>query len=111
MSIVIGHYDWWLLSFAAVLAIIASLNAVRLFNFAQQRQGRAKAIAVLIAALACGCGMWAADAAAILTADCRVVDRAALTRLGRYSRGRTVGRCICPSRPRCATWRSPGSSW
>jgi methyl-accepting chemotaxis protein len=66
MSTVIGHYDWWLLSFAAVLAVIASLNAVRLFNFAQQRQGQAKAVAVLIAALACGCGMWAADAAAIL---------------------------------------------
>jgi NO-binding membrane sensor protein with MHYT domain len=66
MSTVIGHYDWWLLSFAAALAVIASLNAVRLFNFAQQRKGRAKAIAVMIAALACGCGMWAADAAAIL---------------------------------------------
>ena len=43
MSNVIGHYDWWLLSFAAALAVIASLNAVRLFNFAQQRQGRAEA--------------------------------------------------------------------
>jgi methyl-accepting chemotaxis protein len=61
-----SHYDWWVLSFAAAIAVIASLNAVRLFNVAQQRQGRAKAVAVLIAALACGCGIWAAHCGAIL---------------------------------------------
>ena len=61
-----SQYDWWVFAFAAALAVIASLNAVRLFNFAQQRQGRAKAVAVLIAALACGCGIWAADCGAIL---------------------------------------------
>lgn len=60
------HYDWKLLLFAAALASIASLNAIRLFNVVQHAQGRQRFSAVAIAAVASGCGAWAADFAAIL---------------------------------------------
>jgi NO-binding membrane sensor protein with MHYT domain len=67
MSIgVFYHYDFKILLLAAALASIASLNAVRLLQTAQQRQGRQRILAVAIAALASGCGAWAADFAAIM---------------------------------------------
>ena len=60
------QYDWRLLLVAAVLAALAGLSATRLIHRAQQKGGQAKVLAVVIAAVALGCGVWSAHFAGML---------------------------------------------
>jgi methyl-accepting chemotaxis protein len=60
------QYDWRLLLVAAVLASIAALSAIRLIHQAQQKGGQAKVLAVVVAAVALGCGVWSAHFAGML---------------------------------------------
>jgi methyl-accepting chemotaxis protein/NO-binding membrane sensor protein with MHYT domain len=61
-----GQYDWRLLLVAAVLASLVGLSATRLIHRAQQKGGRAKVLAVVVAAVALGCGVWSAHFAGML---------------------------------------------
>jgi len=54
------QYDWRLLLVAAALASLAGLSATRLIHRAQQKDGQAKVLAVVVAAAALGCGVWSA---------------------------------------------------
>ena len=60
------QYDWRLLLVAAVLASLAGLSATRLIHRAQQKGGQAKVLAVVVAAVALGCGVWSAYFAGML---------------------------------------------
>ena len=60
------QYDWRLLLVAAVLASLAGLSATRLIHRAQQKGGQAKVLAVVVAAVALGCGVWSAHFAGML---------------------------------------------
>jgi methyl-accepting chemotaxis protein len=60
------QYDWRLLLVAAVLASLAGLSATRLLHRAQQKGGQAKVLAVVVAAVALGCGVWSAYFAGML---------------------------------------------
>ena len=60
------QYDWRLLLVAAVLASLAGLSATRLIHRAQQKGGQAKVLAVAVAAVALGCGVWSAYFAGML---------------------------------------------
>jgi methyl-accepting chemotaxis protein len=60
------QYDWRLLLGATVLASIAGLSAIRLIHRAQQRGGQAKVLAVVVAAVTLGCGVWSAHFAGML---------------------------------------------
>ena len=60
------QYDWRVLLVAAVLASLAGLSAIRLIHRAQQKHGQAKVLAVVVAAVALGCGVWSAYFAGML---------------------------------------------
>jgi len=60
------HYDWRVLLFAAALASLVGLSAIRLIHRAQQKHGQAKVLAVVVAAVALGCGVWSAHFAGML---------------------------------------------
>ena len=60
------QYDWRLLLVAAALASLAGLSATRLIHRAQQKGGQAKVLAVAVAAVALGCGVWSAYFAGML---------------------------------------------
>jgi methyl-accepting chemotaxis protein len=60
------QYDWALLLVAVVLASLASLSAIRLMYRAQQKGGQAKVLAVVVAAVTLGCGVWSAHFAGML---------------------------------------------
>jgi len=60
------QYDWRFLLVAAVLASLAGLSATRLIYRAQQKGGQAKVLAVVVAAVALGCGVWSAHFAGML---------------------------------------------
>jgi methyl-accepting chemotaxis protein/NO-binding membrane sensor protein with MHYT domain len=55
-----------LLLVAAVFASLAGLSAIRLIHRAQQKRGQAKVLAVAVAAVVLGCGVWSAHFAGML---------------------------------------------
>jgi methyl-accepting chemotaxis protein/NO-binding membrane sensor protein with MHYT domain len=61
-----NQYDWRLLLVAAVLASLTGLSAIRLIHQTQQKGGPAKVLAVVVAAVTLGCGVWSAHFAGML---------------------------------------------
>lgn len=59
-------YDWRLLMVAGLLALLAGLAAIRLFHRAQHTAGSSRTLAVAIAAVTLGCGVWSAHFAGLL---------------------------------------------
>ena len=61
-----SEYDWWLLLVASLLASLAGLSAIRLFNRAKQTGGYARTFAVVVAAITVGCGVWSVHLVGLL---------------------------------------------
>src|SRR4029453_16915199 len=59
-------HDWRLLMVAGLLALLAAFAAIRLFHRSQQTAGSARTVAVAIAAVTLGCGVWSAHFAGML---------------------------------------------
>jgi len=59
-------HDWRLLMVAGLLALLAGLVAIRLFQQAQKAGKTERTVAVIIAAVTTGCGVWSARFAGLL---------------------------------------------
>src|SRR3954468_4453527 len=60
------EHDWRLVVVAGLVCFLASLTAISLFNRARATAGRARAIWILAAGAAAGCGIWATHFVAML---------------------------------------------
>src|SRR5690242_12614556 len=67
------EHDWRLVIVAGVICLLASLVAVNLFHRARGTGGRTRAIWIVTAGLATGCGIWATHFIAMLAYDPGVV--------------------------------------
>src|SRR5438552_8900787 len=60
------EHDWRLVVVAGLVCFLASLTAISLFNRARATAGRTRAIWILAAGAAAGCGIWATHFVAML---------------------------------------------
>src|SRR5256885_12074603 len=60
------EHDWRLVVVAGVVCFLASLTAISLFNRARATAGRTRAIWIVAAGAAAGCGIWATHFVAML---------------------------------------------
>jgi methyl-accepting chemotaxis protein len=63
------QHDWRLVVVAGLVCFLASLTAITLFNQARLKVGRARAIWIMAAGCAAGCGIWATHFLAMLAYD------------------------------------------
>src|SRR5262245_63868840 len=63
------EHDWRLVVVAGVICLLASLVAVNLIHRAQSTGGRTRAIWIITAGIATGCGIWATHFIAMLAYD------------------------------------------
>ena len=63
------QHDWRLVVVAGLVCFLASLTAITLFNQARVKVGRARAIWIMAAGCAAGCGIWATHFLAMLAYD------------------------------------------
>ena len=63
------EHDWRLVIVAGVVCFFASLTAISLFNRARAAAGRARAIWIIAAGAATGCGIWATHFIAMIAYD------------------------------------------
>jgi NO-binding membrane sensor protein with MHYT domain len=63
------EHDWRLVIVAGVICFVASLTAISLFNRARAAAGRTRAIWILAAGAATGCGIWATHFIAMIAYD------------------------------------------
>src|SRR5579872_676444 len=63
------QHDWRLVVVAGVVCFLSSLTAITLFNRARSTLGRARAIWLMAAGAATGCGIWATHFLAMLAYD------------------------------------------
>jgi methyl-accepting chemotaxis protein/NO-binding membrane sensor protein with MHYT domain len=59
-------HDWRLMMVAGLLALLAGLAAIRLFHRALHSTGSGRNVAVVLAAITLGCGVWSAHFAGML---------------------------------------------
>jgi methyl-accepting chemotaxis protein len=69
ISCLTTEHDWRLVIVAGVVCFFASLTAISLFNRARAAAGRARAIWIVAAGTATGCGIWATHFVAMLAYD------------------------------------------
>jgi diguanylate cyclase (GGDEF)-like protein/PAS domain S-box-containing protein len=62
-----GEHDLWLVALAGVICFVASLTAVSLFHRARATKGRVRALWIVTAGIATGCGIWATHFVAMLS--------------------------------------------
>lgn len=63
------EHDWRLVIVAGVVCFFASLTAISLFNRARAAAGRTRAVWIIAAGAATGCGIWATHFVAMLAYD------------------------------------------
>src|SRR6266702_3101900 len=64
-----AEHDWRLVILAGVVCFLASLTAISLFHRARETTGRTRAIWLVTAGAATGCGIWATHFVAMLAYD------------------------------------------
>ncbi len=66
LNCLMTQHDWRLVVVAAVVCFLASLTAITLFNRARSTSGQTRAIWIVAAGAATGCGIWATHFLAML---------------------------------------------
>jgi diguanylate cyclase (GGDEF)-like protein len=66
LSCLEGQHDWRLIVLASAICFLASLTAISLFRRTRVTQGKTRALWLLTAGVASGCGIWATHFIAIL---------------------------------------------
>jgi len=66
LNCLVTQHDWRLVVLAGIVCFLASLTAITLFNRARSTSGSARAIWIVAAGAATGCGIWATHFLAML---------------------------------------------
>src|SRR3984957_20531609 len=66
LNCLVTQHDWRLVLLAGIVCFLASLTAITLFNRARSTSGSARAIWIVAAGAAGGCGIWATHFLAML---------------------------------------------